>query len=105
MAHTNDGPTILYYTKHSVVGTPYHRQPQGIISSFKVMEDKYDEKIVKDILKATQSSYLLIRKKRYAEAKVQSLPQMIINNIPPKWVKIIRLPPKFSDVIVAKILN
>jgi hypothetical protein len=43
MAHSNDGAPLLYYTKHSVVGAPYHRQVEGIINSFKVMEDKFCE--------------------------------------------------------------
>jgi hypothetical protein len=103
MAHSNDGPSILYYTKHSVVGAPYHRQQQGIISSYKVMEDKYDEKIVKNILKETNSSYVFVRKKQYKEGK--SLARMIIDNVQPKWIEIVKLPPKFNDVVVAKIVQ
>jgi hypothetical protein len=103
MAHTNDGPKILYHTKHSVVGASYHRQVQGIISSYKVMEDKYDEKTVKDIIKTTGSSYIFIRKGQYKKTK--SLPKMIMENALPSWIEIVNLPPKFNDVIIAKIIG
>jgi hypothetical protein len=103
MAHTNDGPALLYYTKHSVVGAPYHRQSQGIISSFKVMEDEYNEKIVKEILKATNSSYIFIRNEQYKKSKARSLSKMIIDNAAPEWIKVIQLPVKFNDVTIAKI--
>jgi uncharacterized membrane protein len=103
MAHSNDGPALLYYTKHSVVGAPYHRQTEGIISSYKVMEDEYDEKTVRDILKTTGSSYIFIRKKQYQKSDLRSLAKMITDNVPPKWIEIVELPPKFKDVIIAKI--
>ncbi|MDR1334626.1 MAG: glycosyltransferase family 39 protein [Holosporaceae bacterium] len=104
MAHTNDGPMLLYYTKHSVVGAPYHRQQQGIIASYKVMEDEYDEKVAKDTLKATNSSYIFIRNGQYKKAKARSLSKMIINNAAPEWIKIIPLPSKFNDVTLAKVV-
>jgi hypothetical protein len=103
MAHSNDGPQILYYTKHSVVGAPYHRQTRGIISSYKVMEDMYDEKTVKDIIKETGSSYIFIRKGQYK--KPGSLSKMIMENTPPPWIEIVDLPPKFSDIVIAKIVD
>lgn len=60
MAHSNSGPALLYYTKHCVVGAPYHRQQEGIISSYEVMEAPYDEKKIKEILKETGSSYIFV---------------------------------------------
>lgn len=113
MAHSNDGPNILYYTKHCAVGAPYHRQQEGIISSYKVMEAAYNEEEVKKELQKTDASYILIIKSpaRYnitankkANNRKQSLPEMIISGKScPKWISIVKLPSKFHDVIVAKI--
>lgn len=60
MAHSNDGPALLYYTKHSAVGAPYHRQREGIISSYEVMEAPYDEEKVRGILKKSGASYIFV---------------------------------------------
>ncbi|MDR1561031.1 MAG: glycosyltransferase [Holosporaceae bacterium] len=106
MALIDDGPEILYYTKHCVVGAPYHRQYQGIISSYKVMEDEYDEKTVKNILHSTNSSYIFIRKSKYRLNKPRekwNLANMIINGAYPKWISVVKFPNKFNDVIIAKI--
>ena len=113
MAHSNDGPNILYYTKHCAVGAPYHRQQEGIISSYKVMEATYNEEEVKKELQKTDASYILIIKSpaRYnitankkTNNRKQSLPDMIISGKNyPKWISIVKLPSKFHDVIVAKI--
>ncbi|MBR1735079.1 MAG: hypothetical protein IJ730_06525, partial [Alphaproteobacteria bacterium] len=106
MASSNDGPSILYYTKHCIVGAPYHRQEKGIISSYKVMEADYNEKDVKNILSKTDSSYIFIRKSAYScmdDRCSKTLPGMIIAGKYPSWITLEKLPKKFSDnVILAK---
>ncbi|MDR1982514.1 MAG: hypothetical protein LBQ08_01805 [Holosporaceae bacterium] len=103
MAHSNDGPSILYYTKHGVVGAPYHRQARGIIFSHKIMSDQYNEEMIKSILRTTNSSYIFIRKSQSAKAKQENLVSMIIHNNLPEWASIVKLPKKFNDVLIVKI--
>lgn len=44
LAFIDYGPEILYRTRYEVVGTPYHRNAQGILDTFKIMTAKsYDE--------------------------------------------------------------
>ncbi|MDR2766193.1 MAG: hypothetical protein LBB63_01885 [Holosporaceae bacterium] len=120
MSNANNGPEILYYTKHSVVAAPYHRQRQGIISSFKVLDDKYDKDNVQEILRATDSSYIFIKKplgskpsseKKSSDVKKTpnvggvSLTEMLMANNLPKWLQVVNLPPKFDDVLLVKILR
>jgi asparagine N-glycosylation enzyme membrane subunit Stt3 len=108
MCDVDYGPEILYYTKHSVVAAPYHRQHQGIASSFKVLDDKYNENVVKEILRTTNTSYIFIRKPREQQkflSKDSSLTKMLIANDLPKWLRIISLPQKFDDVVLAKVLH
>ena len=111
MAHSNDGPAILYYTKHNAVGAPYHRQEDGIVASYEVMEDEYNEDNIKDILSKTDSAYIFIRKtnndpekhKKNASRK-SSLSNMIISGEYPSWITIEKLPKKFNNnVVIAKI--
>ncbi len=110
MAHSNDGPAILYYTKHSVVGAPYHRQTEGIIASYKIMEGEYNVSDSKKILAFMNASYVFIKKPVHSKSKNQlknsqkpSLAQMIVKGKHPKWITIMKLPVKFDDVVIAKI--
>jgi hypothetical protein len=104
MASADDGAHIVYFTKHCAVGAHYHRQPQGIIACHRVMEAEYDEQAVKSILEATNSSYIFIRKADINTGKKQmSLAQMIVEGQHPSWIVPIKIPSKFSDIIVAKI--
>jgi hypothetical protein len=38
-AHLDYGPEILYRTPHRVLGTPYHRNAEGILATFAVLAD------------------------------------------------------------------
>ncbi|GHT97659.1 hypothetical protein FACS1894126_2130 [Alphaproteobacteria bacterium] len=105
MAFLDDGPKLLHYTKHSVVGAPYHRQQQGIISSHKVMSGVFSEKTVGQILLDTNVSYIFIKKTHYKYNKARgSLADLIAHNINiPSWISIVKLPEKFDDIIIAKV--
>lgn len=102
MAHSNEGPKILYYTKHKAVGAPYHRQQHGIISSYEVMEAPYNRKVVNTHLRNTDSEYIFIRKQKIEEKK-RSLPYMVIEGKIPSGMTQVRLPKKFDDIVVLKI--
>jgi hypothetical protein len=95
----------LYYTKHKVVAVPYHRQEQGILSFFSVMETDYNEDEVKRILSVTNTSYIFISKTMsYATPKAKnSLAGMIIQGTHPDWISIVKVPYEFEDVILVKV--
>jgi hypothetical protein len=95
----------LYYTKHKVVAAPYHRQEQGILSFFTIIESPYDEDVVGKILLQTKTSYIFIsRSMCYANpATAGSLAGMIAEGRYPDWISIMEIPQKFADVIVAKV--
>ena len=103
MAHIDMGPAILYYSKHSAIGAPYHRQHQGIIASCEVMEKSYDEKLIKKILKKTGASYILAGKSDASKGLDNSLSNMILSGNFPKWLTPVQLPEKFKNVVLAKI--
>lgn len=111
MAHCNLGPQLLYYTKHKVIGAPYHRQHQGISASYEVMEAAFSQQNVEKILAATGASYIFIKKtptqlKKNEQSNKNgspSLTDMIIGGQLPPWISIENFPKKFNDVIIAKI--
>lgn len=102
MADCNDGPKILHYTKHRVLGANYHRQIQGIISSYNVMRRKYDEKIVVDILRKTKTKFIFIRNDDQTR-KAESFASRILEGKYPKWIHIVELPKKFSGAVIAEV--
>lgn len=104
MAKIDDGPAILYYTKHSVVGAPYHRQQEGILSSYKVMTAQYSESEVIKILKETNSSYIFVRKNDFLKSEnKKSLAKMIVDGEYPNYLTPVSLAKKMNDIVIMKI--
>ena len=94
-------PEILYFTKHRAVGAPYHRQYQGIISSYEVMEADYNRDTVKRNLLNTDAAYILIKKPK-PDKNRHDLPHMIASNIIPAGMNVVKFPPKFKDIVILK---
>ncbi|MDR3151446.1 MAG: hypothetical protein LBT67_01165, partial [Holosporaceae bacterium] len=105
MASTNDGPELLYRTKHSVVAASYHRQGDGIIASHVVLQEKFDENRIKKILKTTKTDYIFIRKSNGAPSSVNSLSDMVnAGSILPSWLSVVEIPAKFNDIALLKVI-
>lgn len=102
MAHSNYGPPILYYTKHCVLGAPYHRQTDGILYSYIITEMDFDNEIVKKVLKKTHSDFIFIKDDKYQRDK-NSFAARILKNDYPEWISVVKIPDKFSDIVVAKV--
>ena len=102
MAHSNHGPKLLYYTKHYVLGAPYHRQIKGIISSHFVMERDNNLNIVRKILQKTKSQYLFIGHKQENQHP-NSFASSVLAGHMPQWLSIVKIPEKFSDYSIFKI--
>lgn len=104
MAHSNDGPAILYFTKHKVVGAPYHRQQQGIGFSYEVMENDYDEDRIKKILKFVDADYIFARNPPKSTSSKNSLEAMMLRDEKlPDWLE--KIPCECKDIAIAKVLK
>ena len=102
MAHSNYGPKLLYYTKHCVLGAPYHRQIEGITSSYVVMEKDNDLSAVRKVLKKTNAQYLFIGHKQEKEFPNSFAASVLKGNVP-KWLTIVKIPEKFYNHSIFKI--
>ena len=102
LADIDLGPEILYYTSCSVVGAPYHRQTEGIIACYEVLQKDYDENLIRNILKKTNASYILFEKSDQ-KSQNKNLKNMIANNNCPSWLKILKLQSS-EKMILAKII-
>ena len=58
------GPLILYKTKHEVIGTPAHRNENGIMDTFKIMNSE-DEEVARYIIKKRGIDVILIGPPEY----------------------------------------
>ena len=109
MAHTNDGPELLYRTKHCVVGCPYHRQTEGIARSYIALNGTFDEKRITHILKQTRTSYIFVRKaqftatNKYCLGKILAMHTIDPQNYPlPTWIELVKLPDDLQDFVIAR---
>ena len=102
MSHSNNGPKLLYYTKHYVIGAPYHRQTEGIIASYVVTQMKNNPSEVRKFLKKTGSQFIFIGKK-LKDSYPESFSAEIISGRLPKWLSIVKIPEKFSQHCVFKV--
>ena len=106
MSEVDRGPEILYYTKHSAVGAPYHRSTEGIIACCETLEKKFDEGVALKNLKKTNASYILIKKVKVKKDKNENqknLMELLSENKIPDWLTSINLPKKFENIILMKI--
>ncbi|MDR2107409.1 MAG: hypothetical protein LBO73_02740 [Holosporaceae bacterium] len=105
LTYLGKSPMVLYYTKHSVVSIPYHRQEKGILAFFSVMEENYDGEKIKKILETTGTSYIFISKSMcYSNIRTyNSLAGMIVRGVHPDWIDIVKIPSEFKDIILARI--
>jgi len=91
------GPEILYRTHHEVIGTPYHRNSQGIVDTYEVMTADTDEKALEIIQKRGVDLILLCLKLKEPSAyskseKVSTFYQRLLQNKIPNWLKKVDLP-------------
>lgn len=102
MAHSNHGPKLLYYTKHYVLGAPYHRQIEGIIASYSVMDMDKDLSVVRKVLQQTKSQYIFVGHKQEHNFP-NSFASAVLAGEMPQWLSVVKIPEKFSDYSIFKI--
>jgi hypothetical protein len=102
MAHSNVGPKLIYYTKHFVLGSPYHRQIEGIALSYAVTRMDNNIKTVRKILKRTNTHFILVSHNQQTAFPKSFASTLLAGNLP-KWISIIKIPEKFYDHSVFKV--
>ena len=93
MAHLNQGPLLLYWTPHSVVSGPYHRNRAGIRDGFAFFASE-DDRSAKRIVAERGVDYVLICPgEDRAAAKIErSLANRLEAGQPPSWLRTVALP-------------
>ena len=102
MAHSNDGPKLLYYTKHYVIGAPYHRQTQGIIASYVITQMENNPSEVRKTIKRTGSQFIFVNR-NLKDKYPKSFAAEIISGKLPQWISVVKIPEKFSHHCVFEV--
>ncbi len=101
MENCNLGTKILYYTKHYVLGLPYHRSTEGIVSCHKCLNETYNDEIVRRILMQTKTNYIIVQKQ--SKFKKNNLTKMINQNNYPTFLSPVKLPESCKNIIIMKV--
>ncbi|MCZ6799278.1 MAG: hypothetical protein O7F12_02200 [Nitrospirae bacterium] len=97
------GPELLYRTNHRVVGTPYHRNRDGIVHGH-IMLNSFNIKIVEELVRRRGVDLFVLcpgskEEQRYYNQKAQSptFYQKLLAGEFPLWVHPLVLPPWLSS--------
>jgi hypothetical protein len=102
LTHVDFGPEILYRTQHEVIGTPYHRNGQGIVDTYDIMTADTDEKALELIQKRKPDLILLCPESTesifYSKTKQTStFYQRLLQDMIPRWLHRVELPSNLSS--------
>jgi len=95
------GPEILYRTQYEVVGTPHHRNAQGILDTFKIMTAESDQEAHELILKREIDMILISdspgeRNFVSAPQKRSTFYERLVTEGSVDWLRVVELPPHLS---------
>ncbi len=103
LTHINYGPELLYRTSHHVVGTPMHRNAQGVKDIAATMTAT-DLRIAEKIIKRRHVDLLLICPRSkveatyfQAESETSTLWTQLVDNVIPPWLHPIPLPDDLQE--------
>jgi hypothetical protein len=97
LAGVHDGPELLYLTRHSVVGTPYHRNAAGVKDTHLVMSDRTDT-VAQSIVESRGIDLILLCSERPFDTYGSgSLYRRLMDKVPPAWLRPVPLPDSIAD--------
>ncbi|MEQ8357717.1 MAG: hypothetical protein RH942_19440 [Kiloniellaceae bacterium] len=97
LAFMDIGPELLYRTRHSVIGTPYHRNGDGIYDGYRMLATDDNTAALALVTQRRVDLVLLCRtpaeRSFYADRTGRStLYQRLAQGSPPSWLRAVELP-------------
>ncbi len=98
LAFIDYGPQILYRTRYEIIGTPYHRNAQGILDTYKIMTAKSDDE-AHELIRKRKIDMILVSNASNERNFYSAAPQQstFYNRLQvdgyPDWLKAIKLSP------------
>lgn len=105
-AHLDYGPEILYRTPHRVLGTPYHRNSEGILAGFRLLAGT-DLESVEELVRTRGVGLVIIcplhswiyRSQEEHPPDSQSLHDRLLAGKGPDWLKRVSVPEEIAGEI------
>lgn len=101
LTHTHQGSEILYRTPHRVVGTPYHRNTQGILDTYNALAHT-DETVVREILTRRGVDYIVLctdspEEKLFLKIGGDTMIRKLVSQNTPNWLQKMPLPDALQE--------
>jgi hypothetical protein len=96
----DSSPEILYRTHHKTIGSPYHRNSEGILDNYEILSAENDVLAQKLIQKRSITLILLDKQSNessFYSNSPNSLYHRLLDGNPPLWVKSFPLPENFKN--------
>lgn len=101
MSRIHEGPEMLYRTGFAVIGSPYHRNTEGILDTFHAFADP-DLERARDIMERRQVDVLAqcrdtSEERAFLKVEGNTLTRLMVEGTPPNWIKKIPLPTEIEE--------
>jgi hypothetical protein len=93
----HEGPELLYFTRHSVVGTPYHRNTDGIKDTDRIFSARTDDTARSIIGIRGIDLILLCANESHKGDDPDTLYRRLMEKAPPLWIRPVDLPEPLAD--------
>lgn len=105
LTHIDYGAEILYRTQHEVIGTPYHRNSQGILDTYEIMTADTDHAALSLVRKRSIDVIMLCPKSTesifYSKPEKKStFYQRLCDGMIPNWLRKVDLPSDLSSSLL-----
>ncbi len=100
LSHIHQGPEILYRSPHRVIGTPYHRNTDGILDNYNVLATT-DEAVAREILTRRKIDFIVLcadspEERHVLKLEGDTMARRLVEGAPPSWLHKIALPQDLS---------
>lgn len=101
MSRIHEGPEMLYRTGYPVIGTPYHRNTDGILDTFYTFAD-LDLNRARSIVQRRQVDVVAMcrdtaEERAYLKVEGNTLTRLMVDENPPNWMKKVPLPTEIEE--------
>jgi len=100
-SHIHQGPEIMYRTPHRVIGTPYHRNTEGILDTYNALAAT-DENVMYEILAKRHVDFVVLcadsrEERHFLKIEGDTFTKKITKGIAPPWLRKMPLPAHLQD--------
>lgn len=101
LSHIHQGPEIMFRTPHRVIGSPYHRNTQGILDNYNALATT-DDTIAREIMTRRGIDFVVLctdsaEERHFLKIEGDTLIRRITIGQQPKWLQKMPLPSNLQE--------